>query len=69
MLFPGFIRRSLFDYTVDHEDEEDAYRHITNVMLQRQHPDYEKYKDDSIWEFDKVNEYMLKELKYDPKQI
>lgn len=39
------------EYTVDGlENEANKYTHLTNAAVQKYHPDYELYKEDTIWD-------------------
>ncbi|CDS37473.1 protein polyglycylase TTLL10 [Echinococcus multilocularis] len=52
---PGYIRLSLRKY--DPADT-NLVTHLTNQFIQKRDPSYDRSKDDSVWTFRKLNEYI-----------
>lgn len=43
------------------EDTENLAAHLTNQYVQKKHPDYKAKKDDTVWSFEQLNEYLNSE--------
>ncbi|KRX01017.1 hypothetical protein PPERSA_09623 [Pseudocohnilembus persalinus] len=68
----GYLRLSLNEYTtLDSQsvmDQNLQLTHLTNAAIQKNHPDYQSNKDDSIWSMEQFQEYLIKTEKVSDKQ-
>ncbi|VDO08475.1 unnamed protein product [Rodentolepis nana] len=61
---PGYIRLSLHKYDVD---DTSLITHLTNQCIQRKDPAYANSKEDSVWTFSMLNEYINKNVAQEKK--
>ena len=68
---PGYVRKSLNDYTVENfgrakesedgkDDWQGRYTHLTNLSIQKKHPDYKERKEESAMNMDQLCDYLVK---------
>ncbi|KRX02165.1 hypothetical protein PPERSA_06360 [Pseudocohnilembus persalinus] len=59
---PGFARRTLHQYNITKENcksQDDKMYHLTNQHLMKNHPDFQKNKEETIWSWEKVQQCWL----------
>ncbi|KRX10650.1 hypothetical protein PPERSA_05470 [Pseudocohnilembus persalinus] len=57
----GYLRLSMDDYNLENfEKSEKLFTHLTNAAVQKQHKDYEKFKEDTIWSMEQFQEFCIK---------
>lgn len=59
-----YARLSCEDYTTEEGRREDRFVHLTNVAIQRKHPDYVAQKDDIVWSRERFTEHLEGELSF-----
>jgi len=64
-----YARLSCEEYSTHEDKRGDRFVHLTNVAVQRKHPDYSTQRDDIVWSRDRFGEYLEKELSFPAKTI
>jgi hypothetical protein len=51
----GYLRLSMNAYSSNYLE---SYTHLTNAAIQKNHPDFQELKEDTIWSMQKMEEYV-----------
>jgi len=54
----GYVRCSVEDFTMDSEKLDDLFVHLTNAAIQRKHPNYAEKKEETMWSFERLCDYV-----------
>jgi len=66
----GYCRLCLKDYSSDLDGIKfDKYAHLTNNSIQKKHPDFANFKEESIWSMSKFETYLSEKLNVTAEQI
>lgn len=78
---PGYVRKSLNDYSTESfaktettadgksNDWQSRYTHLTNLSIQKKHPDYEARKEESAMSMDQLCAYLVEKGQTTPEQF
>jgi len=59
-----YARLSCENYTTDENRREDRFVHLTNVAVQRKHPDYSNQRNEIVWSRDRFTSHLEGELSF-----
>lgn len=54
---PGYVRLSCVPYTPYTQDAAGLHAHLTNQYVQKKHPMYSAMKEDTVWNFERLQSY------------
>jgi len=50
------------------DDHNERCAHLTNAAIQKKHPDFKMYKEDTIWNMMQFKKYLVEEMDFSESQ-